>query len=213
MKFGVLGTGVVGEALASKLAELGHDVMMGARSKTNDKAADWAEAHDGQAGDFKDAAAHGEIVINCTKGEASIQALRQAGGKNLAGKVLIDVSNPLHFSDGQLSLSVVNTDSLAETIQREFPGAKVVKTLNGMNCSVMVEPNRVKGTHSVFVAGNDEEARKIVAGLLKSIGWKDIIDLGDLSAARGMEMVLPLWLKVMRALGTSDFNISVHRKA
>ncbi|HUV32182.1 MAG TPA: NAD(P)-binding domain-containing protein [Devosiaceae bacterium] len=212
MKIGVLGTGTVGETLATKLKALGHAVMMGSRSRRNDKAEAWAAEHGGGAGDFADAAAHGEIVFNCTKGEAALGALRQAGAEALADKVLVDVANPLAFEAGQLSLAIVNTDSLAETIQREFPAARVVKALNHMNASVMVDPARAPSRHTAFISGNDEAAKAAVTDLLKSFGWEDIIDLGDLSAARGMEMMLPLWLKVMRALGTADFNFSVHRK-
>ncbi|MEX0628628.1 MAG: hypothetical protein WD230_08380, partial [Cucumibacter sp.] len=109
--------------------------------------------------------------------------------------------------------SVVNTDSLAETIQRTYPAVKVVKALNTMNCAVMVDPARVPGMHTVFLCGNDRDARLDVAELLKSFGWQDIIDLGDLTAARGMEMVLPIWLKLTRAVGTTDFNFAINRKA
>jgi len=212
MRIGVLGTGIVGRTLATKLAALGHDVMMGARKKDNETALGWAEETSGKAGDFADAAAHGELVINCTKGSVSVEALRQAGAGNLAGKVLMDVSNPLVFTEGELSLSIVNTDSLAESIQRRFHSAKVVKTLNGMNCAVMVEPGRAPGTHSVFLCGNDRDAKADVRALLESFGWQDIIDLGDLTAARGMEMILPLWLKLTNSLGTSDFNFAVMRE-
>lgn len=212
MKIGIFGTGVVGETLGGKLAALGHDVLMGARSKTNEKARAWAAAHKARAGDFADAAAHGEILFNCTKGEGTLPALKQAGAANLAGKVLVDVANPLVFTDGQLSLSVVNTDSLAETIQRSFPTARVVKALNTMTAAVMVEPARVPGDHAVLLCGNDPAAKADVTGLLQSFGWTDIIDLGDLTAARGIEMILPVWLKLMRTLGSADFNFSIARK-
>jgi predicted dinucleotide-binding enzyme len=212
MKIGVLGTGVAGETLGSKLAALGHDVMLGARSNTNEKAASWAAAHKSKAGDFADAAAHGEVIFNCTKGDGSLAALKQAGTANLGDKVLVDVANPLVFSDGQLSLSIVNTDSLAETIQRTFPSAKVVKALNTMNASVMVDPARVPGDHAVLICGNDAGAKATVSGLLESFGWRDIIDLGDLTAARGMEMILPVWLKLMRKLGNAEFNFAIARK-
>jgi predicted dinucleotide-binding enzyme len=212
MKIGVLGTGVVGETLGTKLATLGHDVMLGARSKTNEKAAVWAAAHNSTAGDFADAAAHGEVIFNCTKGDGSLAALKQAGAANLGSKVLVDVANPLVFSDGQLSLSIVNTDSLAETIQRTFPSSKVVKALNTMNALVMVDPARVPGDHAVLICGNDAGAKATVSKLLESFGWRDIIDLGDLTAARGMEMILPVWLKLMRTLGNAEFNFAIARK-
>jgi len=212
MKIGVLGTGMVGQAIASRVAGLGHDVTMGARSATNEKAADWAATHGGQAGSFADAASGADIVFNCTKGEVALDALEAAGADNLAGKILVDVSNPLDFSNGfPPSLSISNTDSLAETIQRRFPEAHVVKALNTMNCEIMVDPARLPGHHAVFLCGNDQSAKDRVIDLLKTFGWRDILDLGDLTAARGMEMALPLWLKVMGRLGSSDFNFAIAR--
>jgi hypothetical protein len=212
MKIGVLGTGMVGQAIATKLASLGHDVTMGARSAGNEKAANWAAAHGGQAGSFADAASGVEIVFNCTKGETALDALDAAGADNLAGKVLVDVSNPLDFSGGfPPSLSICNTDSLAETIQRRFPDAHVVKALNTMNCEIMVDPARLPGHHAVFLCGYDQAAKDRVIDLLKTFGWRDILDLGDLTAARGIEMVLPLWLKIMGRLGTSEFNFAITR--
>lgn len=212
MKIGILGTGMVGMTLATRLAGLGHDVMMGARAKDNEKANAWAAEHDGKAGDFADASAHGEMVFNCTKGEASVAALQQAGADNLRDKVVVDLANPLEFTDGELSLSIVNTDSLAETLQRKLPGAKIVKALNTMNCEVMVDPKRVPGNHAVFIAGDDADAKSAVADILKSFGWQDILDLGDLKAARGMEMLMPAWIKLMRAFGTADFNWAIARQ-
>jgi predicted dinucleotide-binding enzyme len=212
MKIGVLGTGMVGQAIASRLAALDHDVTMGARSASNEKAAEWASGHGGHAGSFADAAADADMVFNCTKGEAALDVLDQAGADSLAGKTLVDVSNPLDFSKGMPpSLSVCNTDSLAETIQRRFPSANVVKTLNTMNAEIMVDPARLPGHHAVFLCGNDQAAKDQVIDLLKTFGWRDILDLGDLTAARGMEMVLPIWLKLMQRLSTADFNFAITR--
>ena len=136
-----------------------------------------------------------------------------AGAENLAGKVLMDIANPLDFSHGfPPSLNPVNTDSLGEQIQRAFPEARVVKTLNTMTASVMVDPASVAGgDHSVFVSGNDAAAKETVAGLLKDFGHRDIIDLGDITTARGAEMILPIWLRVWGALGTGAFNFKVAR--
>ncbi len=183
MRIGVLGTGMVGETLATKLVELGHDVVMGARSAGNDKAVAWSERFPERAGQgsFADAAAHGDLVVNATSGVASLAALRSVGADSLSGKTLLDVANPLDFSGGfPPRLSVVNDDSLAEQIQREFPAARVVKALNTMNCQVMVEPGRVPGDHDVFMAGDDEAAKREVRGLLESFGWPGsaIRDLG-----------------------------------
>jgi hypothetical protein len=214
MRIGVLGTGMVGQAIAGRLAELGHDVVMGAREATNPKAGQWAAEHPGtRAGTFADAAAHAELIVNATAGVASLAALAAAGGSTtLDGKVLVDVSNPLDFSGGMPpSLAVVNTDSLAEQIQRAYPGARVVKTLNTLTAEVMVHPELVPGEHTVFVAGEEAAAKRTVVGLLGEFGWPagGILDLGGIQAARGLEMYLPLWLSIMAVHGTSRFNIRV----
>lgn len=226
MRIGVLGTGMVGRALSGKLAELGHDTRIGTRDVASAMAnteaardgsgtlAEWAaRTPDVQVATFEEAAAHGEAVFNATAGMASLDALRMAGEKNLDGKVLIDVSNPLDFSRGfPPSLAVCNTDSLAEQIQVTFPGARVVKTLNTVGAHIMIGPgNLAGGDHAMFVAGNDQEAKTFVAdGILRDgFGWKRVLDLGDLRAARGMEMYLPLWLSLMQANGTAMFNIAV----
>ncbi len=216
MKFGVLGTGMVGQALAGKLVELGHEVKMGSRQAGNEKAVAWAsEAGEGASeGSFADAAGFGEVVVNATAGEASLEALEAAGGENLSGKVLIDVANPLDFSQGMPpTLSVCNDDSLAERIQRAFPEARVVKALNTMNAGVMVSPGALGEPTNVFVCGNDEAAKAEVTELLESFGWGEgqVMDLGDMSAARGTEMYLPLWLRLYGGLGTGAFNIAIVR--
>lgn len=218
MRIGILGTGQVGRTLASRLAELGHDVLMGARDPANPRAAEWAEVAGsrGSAGTFADAAAHGEVVINATAGAASLRALDQAGATNLAGRVLMDVSNPIaEVTGGLLQLTTANTDSLAEQIQRAYPDSRVVKTLNTVNASVMVDPGRLPEPHTMFLAGDDAAAKAVVRGILAELGWpaESIVDLGGLSAARGMEMYLPLWLKTMQALGTAAFNIRIVRAA
>jgi predicted dinucleotide-binding enzyme len=198
VQIGVLGTGIVGTTIAGKLRELGHEVLNGSRSAGDD------------AVPFAEAAAHGELVFNCTAGTASVEALQAAGAENLEGKVLIDVANPLDFSQGSPpTLSVCNDDSLAEQIQREFPGARVVKALNTVTAAVMVDPSVVPGEHDVFMCGNDEGAKAQAAKLLQSFGWPAdrIVDLGDISGARGPEMYLPLWLRLMGVAGGPTFNI------
>jgi 8-hydroxy-5-deazaflavin:NADPH oxidoreductase len=196
MRIGVLGTGMVGRAISGKLAELGHDVRVGSRA-----------AGEGTV-EFADAAAHGELVFNCTNGAASLEALAAAGEPNLAGKPLIDVANAL---DGSGGLFVDNKDSLGERIQAAFPDALVVKALNTINCNVMVDPGSVPGDHVVFVCGNDDEAKARVTSLLGEIGWpaKRVIDLGDITAARATEHYLLLWLRMWRAVGGPSFNIAV----
>jgi predicted dinucleotide-binding enzyme len=213
MRIGVLGTGIVGQTIASKLAEVGHEVTMGARSAGNEKAVEWASSAGESAGEgsFADAAAHGELLFNCTAGTASLEALRAAGEEELRGKVLVDVANPLDGSGGfPPALSVSNDDSLGEQIQREFPDARVVKALNTINAGVMVAP--IEGTN-LFVCGDDAAAKQQVVGLLGELGWPAdaVIDLGGIEQARGAEMYLPLWLRLMGALGTPQFNIAIVR--
>ena len=216
MRIGVLGTGMVGKTIGSKLVELGHEVTMGSRTADNPDATEWAEAAGANAahGTFADAAAAGELVCNCTGGTVSLDALGAARKENLAGKVLVDVSNALDFSQGRPPiLGVCNTDSVGEQIQRAFPEARVVKALNTVNAAVMVDPATVPGEHDIFVCGNDEDAKTQVRGLLESFGWpgEHILDLGDISAARGTEMYLPLWLRLIGAVGGPRFNIRVVR--
>lgn len=214
MKIGVLGTGMVGQAIAGKLVALGHDVKMGARSATNDKAVEWAKAAGAKAsaGTFADAAAFGELVWNCTAGRGSLEALSAAGADNLRGKILVDIANPLDFSKGMPpSLFVSNTDSLGERIQAAFPDTKVVKALNTINCQVMVDPSRVAdGDHDVFVSGNDAAAKGRVTEILRGwFGWRRVVDLGDITTARGTEGHLLLWIRLWGALQTADFNIKI----
>lgn len=217
MKIGVFGTGSVGETIGSRLVELGHDVMMGSRAAGNEKAVAWADKSGARAsqGSFADAAAFGEVLFNCTKGDASLEVLQQAGADNLRGKTLLDVSNPLDFSNGfPPTLSVCNTDSLGEQLQRAFPETKVVKTLNTMWAGLMANPAQLAdGVHSVFVSGNDAAAKAQATDILRQFGWSDasIIDLGDLSTARGTEMILPLWLRLYGVTKTSAFNFAVVR--
>lgn len=213
MKIGVLGTGMVGATIGSKLVQLGHDVMMGSRSKSNEKAAAWVRASGPKAaqGTFSDAATFGEVLFNCTHGMASLDALRLAGAENMKGKILIDIANPLDSSRGMPpTLSVSNSDSLGEQIQRAFPDTKVVKSLNTMNCKVMVNPSLVSGDHDVFVSGNDRAAKARAIETLKTwFGWKSVIDLGDITTSRGPEQLLPMWLRLVRVLGTANFNLKV----
>jgi 8-hydroxy-5-deazaflavin:NADPH oxidoreductase len=227
MRIGILGTGMVGQALAAKLAEGGHEVVVGTRDPAETMARQepdgygnppfrvWYQQHpEVRLATFADAAAHGELLVNATAGAASLDALRLAGEANLDGKVLVDTSNALDFSHGMPpSLLVANTDSLGERIQRVFPAARVVKALNTMNALLMVDPGQLAGgDHTVFVCGDDPAAKTQVTGLLtEGFGWRDVIDLGDLSAARATEMVLPIWLRLMGTLRTPGFNFKVVR--
>jgi predicted dinucleotide-binding enzyme len=227
MRIGVLGTGMVGRALAGRLAGLDHDVVVGTRdveqtlartepdAMGNPPYAAWqADNPAVRLVPFAEAGTHGELIVNATAGTAALPALEAAGTANLTGKIVVDVANPLDFSQGfPPLLSVANTDSLGEQIQRAFPDTRVVKTLNTMNAYVMIEPSRVPGDHTVFLAGEDADAKETVRGLLREFGWPEtsMLDLGGIRAARGTEMYLPLWLSLMGALGTGDFNIQVSR--
>jgi predicted dinucleotide-binding enzyme len=214
MNIGVFGTGMVGETIATKLVALGHQVMMGSRSAQNEKAAAWVTraGTQGSQGSFADAASHGDVLFNCTHGQASLEVLKLATAARLEGKVLIDVANPLARSkDGAPMLSVCNDDSLGEQIQRAYPALKVVKTLNTVNCAVMVDPTRIKGDHTMFLCGNDAGAKEATRQILRSFGWIDIIDLGDISAARATEALMPIWLRLWGHLKTLDFNLKVVR--
>jgi 8-hydroxy-5-deazaflavin:NADPH oxidoreductase len=216
MKVGVLGTGMVGNALGSKLVELGHEVTMGARESGNESAVAWA-GEAGEAGhesSFAGAAEFGELIINATAGTASLAALERAGAENLDGKVLIDVANPLDPDAGSPPpLAFCNTESLGERIQIAFPGARVVKALNTVNAAVMVEPARLGEPTSIFLCGEDPDAKAATRELLEALGWKaeQIVDLGGIAAARGTEMYLPLWLRLMSTIGNPFFNVRVVR--
>ena len=227
MKISVLGTGMVGRAFAGRLSDLGHDVVIGTRDVADTLArtepdgmgnppyAQWQEEHPTvRLVAYAEAGGPAELLVNATSGQGSLAALEAVGTNGLAGKVVLDVANPLDFSAGfPPSLSVVNTDSLSEQLQRAFPEARVVKALNTMNAHVMVDPKRVPGQHTAFVAGDHDAAKATVVGLLGEFGWPrdSVLDLGPLRAARGTEMYLPLWLSLMQALGTPDFNIHVVR--
>jgi predicted dinucleotide-binding enzyme len=215
MKIAILGTGAVGTTIGSKLIELGHQVMIGSRTKTNEKAIEFVNKFDKNAsnGTFEEAATFGEIIFNCVKGKFAIEALQKTGN-GIVNKILIDVTNPIDTSQGMtfgLIPELCNTNSLGEEIQKTFPNTKVVKTLNTMWSTLMMIPSMLKdGDHTNFICGNDEEAKKIVKNLLKEIGWKEesIVDLGDITGARGTEAMLQLWWKIWGAtMGT--FSIKV----
>jgi len=225
MKIAVLGTGMVGQTLAEKLAALGHDVIIGTRDVKKalatkeagryDRPAfgEWHKSHTNiKVATYADAAAFGEFIINATNGMGSLNALEHAGHDNMKDKILLDVSNPLDFSHGMPpSLWVSNTDSLGEQIQRAFPETKVVKSLHTVNASLMVNPALVPGDHTIFMGGNDADAKLKIRGLLITFGWKDenILDLGDITSARGTEQMLPIWVRIMTTLQHPFFNFSI----
>ena len=212
MKIGILGSGAVAKTIGAALVAGGHNVTLGTRSP--EKLSDWlaSQGAAAAAGSFADAAAFGEVVINATSGEGALPALATAGTEQLAGKILIDIANPLDFSNGMPpTLSVSNTDSLGEQIQRTYPATKVVKTLNTLSADLMVNPRQLAdGDHHIFVSGEDQAAKDQVQNWLREwFGWREIIDLGGIETARGTEMLLPIWLRLWGALGTTNFNLKI----
>jgi 8-hydroxy-5-deazaflavin:NADPH oxidoreductase len=214
-KIAVLGTGDVGDTIGSKLIELGYSVVMGSRTLNNEKALAFVAKHNGKAsaGTFADAAAYGELIFNCTKGSVALEVLKMAGEDNLKNKIIVDVSNPLDFSKGMPpTLTVCNTNSVGEEIQKAFPSAKVVKALNTIWCGIMVNPGMINnGDHNTFVSGNDAQAKEKVKNILVSFGWDEsnILDLGDITTARGTEMYLALWIRIMGATNSGVYNIKI----
>jgi 8-hydroxy-5-deazaflavin:NADPH oxidoreductase len=213
MRIAVLGTGTVGRTIGTKLVELGHDVAMGSRSADNADAAAWVKSVGGGAssGTFTDAATDADLVVNATSGAGSVDALSTIDAAQLDGRVLVDIANPLAWDDTGASLFMSGTDSLAETIQRRFPSLKVVKALNTMTADVMVNPAMLPGMSNAFMAGDDEGAKETVRELLVSFGWhaEDIVDVGGVQGARGLESYLLFWLTMMQTLGTPAFNIRI----
>jgi 8-hydroxy-5-deazaflavin:NADPH oxidoreductase len=224
MKIGIFGTGIVGQTLAGALAAQGHDVMIGTRdpqatlqreSARGSSFKDWHDQHRSvKLGIFAEAVRFGEAIINATSGSGALPALEGAGADVLGDKILLDLSNPLDFSKGfPPTLTVCNTDSLAEVLQRAFPRVRLVKTLNTTTAALMVNPAAVGGgDHTMFVAGNDAEAKAKVTGWLTEwFGWRDVLDVGDVTNARGLEMLLPIWTRLYGALGTPMFNFRIVR--
>lgn len=211
MRIAVLGTGTVGRTLAPRLAELGHDVRLGTRDPASTRAREgWSEVPGVELLAFADATAGAELVVHAGNGASALDLLGQAG--DLGGTVLLDISNPLDFSAGfPPTLSVKDTDSLGEQVQRAFPEARVVKSLNTLTAELMAHPDRLPEPTSVFVSGDDHEAKRLVSGVLAELGHRDVIDLGGIETSRGVEMWLPLWLRLMGSLGTAEFNLKVVR--
>ncbi|MDJ0379691.1 NAD(P)-binding domain-containing protein [Streptomyces sp. G-G2] len=225
MRYAVLGTGIVGRTIAGKLVSLGHEVVIGTRDPAVTLAvrepgetgtppyADWRAGNpEVRLASFADAAEGADVLVNATGGRVSLLALASVDTAHVDGKVLIDIANPLDFSRGfPPGLDPVGTDSLGEQIQRAHPALRVVKTLNTMQCGVMVDPSRVAGEHHVFLSGDDGEAKKEVRELLHSFGWPEtgVLDLGGIETARGTEMLLPIWLRLMGTLGHTDFNFHI----
>ena len=202
MKFGVLGTGQVGSAIATRLARLGHDVMAGSRNPASDAAKALAASAGIRVGTYADAAGHGEWVFNALPGEPAVDYLKAC---NIDGKILVDIANYNSAVDQPIIVPV------GEAIQRAFPKSRVVKALNSVSAHLMVDPAHLGRAHTVFVAGNDAAAKREVEGLLRAFGWTDILDLGDITASRAMEQLIPLWMRLEQALHGPEFNLGVAR--
>ncbi len=224
MKVAVLGTGMVGQTFAQKLASQGHQVMMGTRNvkdtkdrqTSNNNFGEWLQKNpDVNLGTFADAVSFGEIVFNVLNGGGVKDAINACNKSDFDEKIIIDISNPLDFSKGfppTLSEGLNNSNSLGEEIQTTLPNAKVVKTLNTMNCNIMVDPSSVNGgKHTNFICGNNAEAKEQVKSILNSFGWdnENILDLGDISNARGTEGIVPLWARIYNATQTATFNFQI----
>jgi predicted dinucleotide-binding enzyme len=226
MDIGIIGSSTVAQTLGGKLAEVGHAVTLGSRDTTRahetgwgtvPSADDWAaaqrrEGREARSASFAEAAAHGvDLVINATEGVHSLEALEAAGRDNLAGKILMDVSNPLDLSQGPPPRIAFCNESLAVRIQAAFPESHVVKTLNTVTAGVMVDPGQLPGETDVFIAGNDADAKAWVERVIlrEAFGWTSVVDLGDITGARGVEMYLALWLELFGAKGTHLFNFKI----
>lgn len=212
MQIGILGSGVTAQTLGTKLVQIGHEVMLGSREEAKPSSVSWARDAGQHAlyGTFQNAAQFGEVIFNCSLGMASLDALQMAGAENLKDKILIDTSNPIDRSEGVWKLTVCNTDSLGEQIQRAFPETKVVKTLNTINANVIADPAKLPEMTDVFVSGNDIEAKATVVRYLREwFGWRHVIDLGDITTSRGVEMYVLFWHYLRNTVPSQRFNIKV----
>lgn len=212
MQIGILGSGVTAQTLGTKLVQIGHEVMLGSREEAKPSSVNWARDAGQHAlyGTFRNAAQFGEVLFNCTLGMASLEALQMAGAENLKDKILIDTSNPIDRSEGVWKLTVCNTDSLGEQIQRAFPETKVVKTLNTINANIIADPAKLPEMTDIFVSGNDIEAKALVVRYLREwFGWRHVIDLGDITTSRGVEMYVLFWHYLRNTVPSQRFNIKV----
>jgi len=214
MKIAVLGTGTVGTTISGRLAQFGHEVAIGTRDPQvtlrKEEFAGWAATHEVSVARFAEATVGAELVVNATSGEVTLSVLAMAG--DLAGKVLLDISNGLDFSGGFPPLiTFPQDDSMAEQIQRAYPDTKVVKSLNTLTASLMVHPRQLPDPGTVFVSGDDADAKALVTGLLHDFGHTDVIDLGDVTTARAVEWLMPAWLRLMPVVGSAMFNWKVVR--
>lgn len=218
MNIGVLGTGTVGEAIATALTQKGYNVRMGSRNMNNEKAETWLKKSNDHAsiGNFEDAAVFGELVFVCLNGAYALDVLQNIEPESLAGKIIVDITNPLDFTKGmppQILEGLGNSNSLGEEIQKVLPHSFVVKTLNTVNYKLMVDARVVnKGDHHLFICGNDMDAKNKVKHLLVDIfHWQPdrLVDLGSIKSSRAIEAIVPFWVLVYQSLGTPLFNFKI----
>lgn len=206
MRIGILGTGIVGSTLGQHLTGKGHKIMTGSRTAKQGNSIK----------SFEEAAAFGNLLFNCTRGIASLEAIQMAGIENFKYKILIDIANPVDFSVGMPPrLTICNDHSLGEEIQKLLPKAKVVKALNTVNADIMVNPQIInQGKHDLFICGNDDDAKRTVTEfLIKELGWyrENIIDLGDIVHARTTEAMFLFSISLAMKYGSFHNNIKICR--
>ena len=210
MKIGILGTGDVGQTLGTGLLALGHEVMLGSRDVANDKLREWVAKNGTRAtgGTFAQAAAFGELAILATAWPGAENALQLAGVGNLAGKTVMDATNPFVFGPGGLSLALGTTDSGGEQVQRWLPGANVVKAFNSVGKEHMVKPHFPGGEPSMFICGNNMQAKLAVASLCESLGWQPV-DMGDITAFGLIEPIAAAWITLAMRTGARNHAFKV----
>jgi predicted dinucleotide-binding enzyme len=196
MKIGILGSGPVGQALGTAFADLGYDVMMGSRDPNQEKVRNWLNktGKNVMSGNFQDTAEFGEIIVLSTLWEGTENAIKLANPENLAGKILMDATNPLDFTKGPVPvLSPSGNDSGGEQVQRWLPDSKVVKCFNIVGNSHMYKPDFPGGKPDMFICGNDEEAKKSVLDILEKFGWQGC-ELGGIEISRYLEPLAMVWV-------------------
>lgn len=211
-RVGVLGTGEVGRRLALGFASRGHVVVIGSRNPDKPELREWlaGEGVGIQSATFAETASHGELLVLAVLGSAAEQAIADAGAEKFGGKVVIDAMNPLDFSDGfPPKLAISGEDSLGERVQRTLPDAKVVKAFNIIGNPYFVEPSFPDGQPTMLIAGDDDDAKRIVADVLADFGWPEPFDIGGIEGARELEAICIAWVKIGGARGAWDHGFKL----
>ncbi len=213
MKIGILGSGEVGQALGLGFATLGHDVKLGTREPGSEKLRAWLAKAGPRAstGTFAETAGFAEVALLATSWSGTESALRLAGPERLAGKVVVDVTNPLDFTGGKPRMALGFSDSAGEQVQRWLPGARVVKAFNIVGNAHMFRPQFPAGPPDMFIAGDDEAAKRTVTGILADFGWP-VVDLGGLESARLLEPLAMTWITYAMRTGTWNHAFKLLRK-